>query len=63
MSWPPFKATLVHWLSAVRDRERGATATEYAILVGFIAIVIVAGVTVFGSQLNDWFSSIASQLP
>jgi Flp pilus assembly pilin Flp len=35
--------------------DRGATATEYAILVAFIALLIILGVTFFGNNLNDWF--------
>ncbi|MDQ4501872.1 Flp family type IVb pilin [Sinomonas sp. ASV322] len=40
-------------------RERGATATEYALLCGFIALVIVAGVGAFGSSLNGYFDQLA----
>ena len=39
--------------------EKGATATEYSLLVGLIALVIVAGVTLFGTNLNTFFSSLA----
>lgn len=46
----------------VEDRERGATATEYALLVALIALVIVGGVTLFGSQLNTFFSGIGAKL-
>lgn len=46
----------------MRDGDRGATATEYALLVAFIAIVIVAGVTLFGSQLNTFFSNVGTSL-
>jgi pilus assembly protein Flp/PilA len=46
----------------IRDGERGATATEYALLVAFIALVIVAGVTLFGSQLNTFFSTLGSKV-
>ncbi|WP_457185361.1 Flp family type IVb pilin [Nocardioides sp. P5_E3] len=42
--------------------ERGATATEYGLLVGFIAIVIVVGVGLFGSSLNTYFSGLATWL-
>ena len=35
--------------------ERGATATEYALLCGFIALVIVAGVTLFGTALAGYY--------
>lgn len=40
--------------------ERGATATEYSILVGFIAIVIVAGVGLFGTALNGYFNGLGT---
>ena len=46
-----------------RDRdERGATATEYGLLVGFIAIVIVVGVGLFGEALNTYFDGLATWL-
>ena len=40
--------------------ERGATATEYALLVGLIALIIVVGVGLFGQALNTWFTSLAT---
>jgi pilus assembly protein Flp/PilA len=40
--------------------EKGATATEYSLLVGLIALVIVAGVTLFGTNLQTFFSSLAT---
>lgn len=46
----------------LRD-DRGATATEYAILVALIAIAIVGGITLFGTQLNQWFSTLAAGVP
>jgi pilus assembly protein Flp/PilA len=46
----------------VTDRDRGATATEYALLVAFIALVIVGGVTLFGNQLNTFFSDLGSNV-
>lgn len=45
----------------VRD-ERGATATEYGLLVGFIAIIIVAGVGIFGAALDTYFSGLGAWL-
>lgn len=45
-----------------RAGDRGATATEYAILVGFIAVVIIAGVTFFGTNLDHWFHSLGSAI-
>lgn len=40
--------------------EKGATATEYSILVGFLAIAIVAGVGVFGTALNYYFTGLGA---
>jgi pilus assembly protein Flp/PilA len=42
------------------ERERGATATEYALLVALIAIVIAVAVGFFGSQLSSFFAAIGS---
>lgn len=48
---------LIQRLSTV---ERGATATEYGILTGFIAIAIVAGVGAFGTALNLYFGQLST---
>lgn len=50
------------YLQSLRDEE-GATALEYAILVALIALVIIAGVTAFGTALNSFFQSIAGRVP
>jgi pilus assembly protein Flp/PilA len=42
--------------------EIGATATEYGLLVGFIAIVIVAGVGFFGTSLDTYFNGLGTWL-
>lgn len=47
-------------LSRLSKEERGATATEYSILAGFIAIVIVAGVGLFGISLNSFFGFLTT---
>lgn len=50
-------------ITSKRDRdEQGATATEYGLLVGFIAIVIVVGVGLFGDALNGYFGGLATWL-
>jgi pilus assembly protein Flp/PilA len=47
-------------LTTFRNQERGTTATEYSLLVGFIAIVIVAGVGLFGTALNSSFGFLTT---
>jgi Flp pilus assembly pilin Flp len=45
----------------VRDEE-GATAVEYGLIVGLIAVVIIAAVILLGENLRDMFTSINSEL-
>jgi pilus assembly protein Flp/PilA len=47
----------------LKDRERGATAVEYGLMVAAIAAVIVAIVVTLGGQINDAFTSVSTQLP
>ena len=53
--------SVLAFVSGVKDRlssEKSATATEYSLLVAFIAFLIIVGVTAFGTKLNAWFSSL-----
>jgi pilus assembly protein Flp/PilA len=38
--------------------DRGATATEYAMLVVFIALAITAGAQAYSAGLSMWFSTV-----
>lgn len=42
--------------------ETGATATEYSILLSFIAVVLIAGATLYGVAVRDFFVSAATYL-
>jgi len=42
--------------------ERGATATEYALLVVFIALAVAVGANVLGTGLSGLFGKIGNQL-
>jgi pilus assembly protein Flp/PilA len=48
-------STLFRQHFAVTRDDRGATAVEYGLMVGLIAVVIVTGVTVFGIAVNGLF--------
>jgi pilus assembly protein Flp/PilA len=50
-------------LAAERLRDRGATAVEYALILGLIAVVIIVAVTLFGSKLSASFNRSATRLP
>ena len=43
-------------------KDRGATAVEYGLLVGLIALVIIVGVSALGGRLQAIFASLAAQL-
>jgi pilus assembly protein Flp/PilA len=57
--------SVLAFVTGVKDRltsEKGATATEYSLLVAFIALLIIIGVTAFGTALNTWFSTLGSRV-
>lgn len=57
---------LVRAQLALRDRlvraERGASAVEYALLVGLIAIAIIAAIRFLGREVGSEFSQAATAL-
>jgi len=42
--------------------EEGATAVEYGLIVGLIAVVIIAAVILLGQNLDGMFDDINEQL-
>ncbi|MBB1024484.1 MULTISPECIES: Flp family type IVb pilin [unclassified Dietzia] len=44
-------------------KDRGATAVEYGLMVGLIAVAIIAAVILLGGNLNTLFENIAGRLP
>jgi pilus assembly protein Flp/PilA len=42
--------------------ERGATATEYAMLMVFVALAIAVGAQTLGTDLSDMFSKVGNTL-
>ncbi len=45
-----------------RRDERGATVTEYALLIVFVALAIAVGAQTLGSNISNLFSKIGTQL-
>lgn len=43
--------------------ERGATAVEYALLLAFIAVVIIGTVVIFGGEVLALVASVPAFLP
>ncbi|MBD1590696.1 Flp family type IVb pilin [Arthrobacter sp. S1_S22] len=53
--------SMMAFVAGVKDRfssEKGATATEYSLLIAFVAFAIIVGAALFGKALSDWFSDL-----
>ena len=44
-------------------KEEGASLVEYGLLVGLIAVICVASISLLGNKISGMFSSLASTLP
>lgn len=56
------QAYVLALIDRFRRDEQGAALVEYGILVGLIAVICIAAVTIVGTQVSLAFSKIASQL-
>ncbi len=54
--------TLAYFAKERLRAEKGATAVEYGLMVGLIAVVIIAAVIALGGRLNTLFTSIVTSL-
>jgi pilus assembly protein Flp/PilA len=60
-----FYATMFSLVAVAQNRireEKGATAVEYGLLVGLIAVAIIITVTTLGGQLDALFQKVTSKL-
>ncbi|MEM7189898.1 MAG: Flp family type IVb pilin [Pseudomonadota bacterium] len=46
----------------ISKNERGATAIEYGLIAGGIAMVIIVGVTLIGADLQGLFQGLADAM-
>ncbi|WP_414640654.1 Flp family type IVb pilin, partial [Amnibacterium sp.] len=54
---------LVTGYDRVTSEDDGATAVEYGLLVGLIAVAIVAALLLLGPKLATMFQSVTDTLP
>lgn len=47
-------------LSSIATDQRGATAIEYALIAGLVAIAIIAGLTLLGTELQAGYQAVAA---
>ncbi|MET1153774.1 Flp family type IVb pilin [Arthrobacter sp.] len=57
--------SMLSFIAGVKNKlesEKGATATEYSLLVAFIAFAVIGGATIFGNQLSAWFEELGNNV-
>jgi len=52
----------MNYVSAKVREEKGQGMVEYALLVGLIAIVVIAGATLLGADISAQFKAIGVKL-
>lgn len=48
----------VHTMLAEKREEKGATAVEYALVVGLVSLIVVAAVALFGPAITTFVGNI-----
>jgi len=43
--------------------ENGQGMVEYGLIIGLVALVVVAGLILLGPKIKDMFTSISDQIP
>ncbi|HEV3423064.1 MAG TPA: Flp family type IVb pilin [Paraburkholderia sp.] len=54
--------TIINEVKRFVREEDGVAAIEYGLLAGLIAVMIIAGATVAGTQLAALFNNVGAQL-
>lgn len=53
---------LYTWLTSLFKREEGQGLVEYALIIFLIAIAVIAGLTLLGTQVGNIFNTITTNL-
>ncbi|MBL4691331.1 MAG: Flp family type IVb pilin [Rhodospirillales bacterium] len=56
------KNTFSRLIKSLSKNEDGATAIEYGLIAGLIAIIIITGLTLLGTDLSNMFNQVANKL-
>jgi len=56
------KNKILRFVAELRNDQKGATAIEYGLIAALIAVVIIAGVTLIGTDVGNTFNSVANSL-
>ncbi|MGO8801290.1 MAG: Flp family type IVb pilin [Roseiarcus sp.] len=53
---------MIRSINKLMLNDSGATAIEYALIASLIAVAIIVSLTVLGSQLQNTFNEVSSNL-
>ena len=53
---------LQNTIARLRERQEGQTMAEYALIIGGIAIVVIAGILILGPANRDLFQETGSSV-
>jgi pilus assembly protein Flp/PilA len=54
--------TMLSFVKSLANDQDGATAIEYGLIAGLIAVAIIAAITLVGTDLNVLFGKISTAL-
>jgi pilus assembly protein Flp/PilA len=57
-----FVVYLQNTLARLRERQEGQTMAEYALILGGIAVVVIAGILILGPAVRNLFQSTGSSV-
>jgi pilus assembly protein Flp/PilA len=52
----------MHLIKRFLREESGATAIEYGLIAGLVAVAIITALTMLGGSLDNLFSDVATQV-
>jgi pilus assembly protein Flp/PilA len=53
---------MLSFLKGLRSDKRGVTALEYALIAALVAVVIIGGVSLLGTNISKVFSTVANTI-
>ena len=53
---------LQNTVARLRERQEGQTMAEYALILGGIAVVVIAAIVFLGGRIDDLFRSTGSSI-
>jgi pilus assembly protein Flp/PilA len=55
--------SMLQLIKRFREEERGAALVEYGLLIGLIAVICIAAISLLGGNISNAFSSVAAAMP